>query len=206
MNARTMRSRSITRARRAFVATITRARGAFVATIALATAAACSGDKPPANTPSADMAASSSLGGAVNAAATAAPSPVNVPGGPCYLREIWDECGLIKRLENSGYVPKVAGRDAGSLARSFNAPFVDLALGRGKLRAFIYANAALADADYAKADTAGQGECPPPRTAKYGGTLLHSANMIAILEADNENTCVRIGDLVNAGLPKLERK
>ncbi len=177
-----------------------------IASITLATLVACGGDKSRADAPPAS-AASSSVAGAVNAAATAeATSPPNVPGGPCYLREVWDECGLIKRLENTGYVPKVAGRDAGSLGTTFSAPFVELTLGRGKLRAFIYPTVAAAAADLAKADTAKQGECPPPRTAKYGGTLLHSANMIVFLEADNENTCVRIGDLVNAGLPKIERK
>ena len=195
MNARSRRSGSVVSPRIA-----------RTACVALALLAACAGDKPRANESSAVAAQTPSVAGAVDAAATADASPANVPGGPCYLREVWDECGLIKRLENTGYVPKVAGRDAGALAKSFSAPFVELALGRGTLRAFIYANVAAAAADLAKADSTGQDECPPPRTAKYGGTLLHSANMIAILVADNDNTCVRIGDLVNAGLPKLERK
>ncbi|MBI3790314.1 MAG: hypothetical protein HY275_05495 [Gemmatimonadetes bacterium] len=136
----------------------------------------------------------------------AAASPPNVPGGPCYLREVWDECGLIKRLESSGYVPKVESRDAGALKQHFTAPFVALTLGRGKLLAFIYPTVAAAQAEFAKADTAKQSVCPPLPNARYGGTLLHSANLIAVLQADNDNTCVRIGDLVSAGLPKLERR
>ena len=177
-------------------------------TLALLSLVACGGEKPKAVTNEAGR-------GAADSAAARAPSssepgavtsPPKAPGGPCYLREVWDECGLIKRLENSGYVPKVAGRDAGSLAKTFTAPYVELTLGRGTLRAFIYATPQAAAAELAKADTVGQGVCPPARTAKYGGTLLHSANMIALLQADNDNTCVRIGDLVTAGLPKLERK
>ncbi len=178
-----------------------------LATLTLLALAACGGEKPkatPGDASGTNPALAASVAAAADAGATA--SAPNVPGGPCYLREVWDECGLIKRLENSGYVPKVAGRDAGALAKTFTAPFVELTLGRGTLRAFIYATPAAAAAELAKADTVGQGVCPPARTATYGGTLLHSANMIAILQADNDNTCVRIGDLVTAGLPKLERK
>ncbi len=179
------------------------------ATLLLVWLAGCGGEK--GRTP--DQAAASSTGAVATPAGTTPPvavgdaaSPPNLPGGPCYLREVWDECGLIKRLENTGYVPKVDGREAGALGTVFHAPYVKLTLGRGTLHAFIYPTAAAATADLAKADTVGQSVCPPARTARYGGSLLHSANLIAFLEADNENTCVRIGDLVTAGLPKLERR
>lgn len=168
------------------------------AVIACALLAACRAD--------ARSTGASAAAGAAGATAASSPSAPNVAGGPCYLREVWDECGLIKRLENSGYVPKVKGRDPASVLKPFTAPYLEITLGRGKLHAFIYPTAQGAAAELARADTAGQGVCPPPRTATYGGTLLHSANLIAFLEADNDNTCARITDLVLAGLPKLERK
>lgn len=162
--------------------------------------AACGGDakETPAAAPSAGSAA-------VASTAPAAVPNVNVPGGPCYLRELWDECTLIKRLESQGYVPKVDGRKAGKLAAMFTAPYVELLLGRGRLRAFLYATEAAARADLARADTVGQATCPAPPNAKYGATLLHSGNLIALLEAGNDNTCIRVGDLIRAGLPTYQK-
>lgn len=176
---------------------MTRAYGVVIACTVLA---ACRADVG-----SADARAAAATGAAGSNAASSASAP-NLPGSPCYLREVWDECGLIKRLENSGYVPKVAGRDPARVFKPFTAPYLEITLGRGKLHAFIYPTAQGAAAELARADTAGQGICPPPRTVTYRGTLLHSANLIAFLEADNDNTCARISDLVLAGLPKLERK
>ena len=176
---------------------------ALVAAAALSAAVvqvACGSDKK--------QAPAAAPGGAAAAATSgpaAAPS-VNVPGGPCYLRELWDECTLIKRLESQGYVPKVDGRNAGKLATAFTAPSVELLLGRGRLRAFLYASEAAATADLARADTVGQSACPAPPNAKYAATLLHSGNLIALLEAGNDNTCIRVGDLIRAGLPKYERR
>lgn len=162
--------------------------------------AACGGDAKKTT------AAAPSGAGAAVASAPAAVPDVNVPGGPCYLRELWDECTLIKRLESQGYVPKVDGHNAGKLAAVFTAPVVELLLGRGRLRAFIYPTAAAATADLARADTVGQAACPAPPTAKYGATLLHSGNLVALLEAGNDNTCIRVGDLIRAGLPKYQKK
>ena len=175
---------------------------------------ACGGDSRPTNT-----AAGGSSAPAVGAAASpGAPAPAvrggvatpaapnGAAGSPCYLRELWDECTLLKRLELQGYVPKVDGRDAGTLGKTFHAPYVDVRLGRGRLKAFIYPTIAAATADLARADTVGQSACPPPSNSRYGGALFHSGNIVTLLQAENDNTCVRIGDLIAAGLPKLQPK
>jgi hypothetical protein len=185
---------------------MTRAHLACCLVVALA---ACGGDAPkpaPAATPGAPSATATGVPAAPSGAAATTPAAASPAGTPCYLAEAWDECGLIKRLENAGTVPRIEGRDPKALGATFHAPFVSIAIGRGRLKAFIYPSAAAAQADLAKADTAKQGTCPPLPNARYGGALLHSANLVALLEADNENTCVRITDLVTAGLPRLERR
>ncbi|MBI2796743.1 MAG: hypothetical protein HYX65_08575 [Gemmatimonadetes bacterium] len=142
-----------------------------------------------------------------NATPVAAPPAGSMATGtvPCTVGALWDECAVIKRIEQQGLVPRL-DTTTNVRAAGFSIAGRRVMLGRGELVFFLYADTLQRAHDTAALDTltvAPRGQSGAWSTTP---TLVVSRNVAVVLLSKETNVKIRITDAFTAGLPALERR
>lgn len=107
---------------------------------------------------------------------------------------------MIERLERAGLAPRV---DA---AASTEDPLTQrgtlIRVGRAELEIYVYADPAARERDQARLDARKYLAGDAPIGAVTQPTLIHSANLIAVLHSRNEHQRERVFDAIMAGPPQ----
>lgn len=167
------------------------------ALLALAVVAACSEKKP-----------QPPWGSEVLKLPAVAVTPAGAAGSiatgtaPCTLGALWDECVVIKRLEQQGLVPRL---DTAShvTVDGFSVPGRSVKLGRGEIVFFLYPDSAQRVRDTAALDTLTAAPRGSSGSWNQPPTLVVSRNVAVVLLSRETNVRIRVTDAFTAGLPAL---
>lgn len=121
---------------------------------------------------------------------------------PCTLGALWDECVVIKRLEQQGLVPRL---DTAShvTVDGFSVPGRSVKLGRGEIVFFLYPDSARRVRDTAALDTLTAAPRGSRGSWSQPPTLVVSRNVAVVLLSRETNVRIRVTDAFTAGLPAL---
>jgi hypothetical protein len=174
--------------------TIMTAQRALSFLVLLAVLTGCSRDR-------ASSSDSTSAPAVAPAPAAVAPSqnPVASPN-PCEHTGLWAECSIERRLRQSGFVVKKL--DENPERSGFSIRPIVFSLGSSRLEVFIYDNETLLASDFASLDTLIV--APKGTTASWPSTptLIHSANLAAVLMTQNQRQAERVMLAITAGPPQ----
>jgi hypothetical protein len=122
------------------------------------------------------------------------------PRVACPATGNWSECAVFERLDRAGLAPR---RDSAAVTEPpLTARGVLLRVGASRLELFFYPDAKTRAADEAKLDRAKYVDYAAPLTIRQEPTLIHSANLIAILLSPNDHLRERVADAITAGPPQ----
>ena len=124
---------------------------------------------------------------------------------PCTLVERWDECTVIKRLEQQGLVPRLDTASHVTVA-GFSVPGRAVKLGRGEIVFFLYADSAQRVRDTARLDTLTAAPRGTSGTWSQPPTLVVSRNVAVVLLSRETNVRIRVTDAFTAGLPAIDTR
>lgn len=107
---------------------------------------------------------------------------------------------MVERLERAGLAPRVDSSrateppltPAGTLVR----------IGASELELYIYPDAPSREREEAKLDRSKYLDYTAPVSMRPQPTLIHSANLIAILHSRNDHQRERVADAITAGPPQ----
>jgi hypothetical protein len=135
------------------------------------------------------------------APAAVSTTPASVAGaGSCPATGLWSECAVLGRLDRAGLAPR---RDSAATTEAPLAPAGTLVhIGRFQLELYVYPDAAARERDQSKLDRSKYLAYDAPIGMNPQPTLIHSANMIAILHSRNEHQRERVTDAIVAGPPQ----
>ena len=162
---------------------------------------------------SASSASSTAVAASGASSAAAAGTPASVPGAvpagsiatgtaPCTVGALWDECAVIKRIEQQGLVPRL---DTTSRVRAagFSIAGRKVLLGRGELVFFLYADTLQRSRDTARLDTLTAAPRGSSGHWSTTPTLVVSRNVAVVVLTKETNVRIRVTDAFTAGLPSL---
>lgn len=137
--------------------------------------------------------------------ARALPPVGMTPAGPpakdaCPADGRWAACSLLKRLDEAGLAPQ---RDSSPVTLPPLSPSgVHVTVGGSELDLFFYPDSAARARDEAKLDRKQYIAYDAPQTIRAEPTLIHSANVIAILHSRRDQQRERVSDAITAGPPQ----
>jgi len=112
----------------------------------------------------------------------------------------WSECAVFERLDRAGLAPR---RDSSSASEPPLAPRGTLLrIGNSELELYIYSDAKTRELEEGKLDRSKYVDYAAPVTMQPLPTLIHSANLIAILHSRNDHQRERVADALTAGPPQ----
>jgi hypothetical protein len=136
---------------------------------------------------------------AAPAAVSATPSSV-AGTGSCPATGLWSECAVLERLDRAGLAPR---RDSAATTEAPLAPAGTLVhVGRFQMELYVYPDAAARERDQSKLDRSKYLAYDAPIGMNAQPTLIHSANLIAILHSRNDHQRERVTDAIVAGPPQ----
>lgn len=148
---------------------------------------------------------SCSRGGAPSdSARAAAPAAAVVPssGGSssCPADGRWAECSILERLDRAGLAPR---RDSGLVHEApLSQSGFRVRVGSADLDLYLYSDSATRAQDEAKLDRKKYIAYDAPQTMLAEPTLIHSANLLAILHSRRDQQRERVSDAITAGPPQ----
>jgi len=121
-------------------------------------------------------------------------------GSPCEHTGLWAPCSLERRLKQSGFVLKKL--DENPQRAGFKVKPVVYSLGSSRLEVFIYDDEKSLLGDLQAMDTVAV--APAGSTASWPSTptLIHSANLAAVLLSRNSRQAERVVLAITAGPPQ----
>lgn len=118
----------------------------------------------------------------------------------CPPTGLWSDCAVFQRLDRAGLAPR---RDSSPATEPpLTVTGVAMRIGNSDLELYMYPDAAARERDEAKLDRAKYVAYDAPVTMQAQPTLIHSANLIAILHSRNDHQRERVADALTAGPPK----
>jgi hypothetical protein len=121
-------------------------------------------------------------------------------GSSCLATGLWSECAVFERLDRAGLAPR---RDSAVVSEPpLTARGVLLRVGASELELYFYPDAKSREAEEAKLDRTKYVDYAAPLTIRHEPTLIHSANLIAILHSPNDHQRERVADAITAGPPQ----
>ena len=177
----------------------------LAALLVLAAGCGGSGDRPADATRAAGApAAAGTIAGAPAGAPAPSPLDPRVEGdsATCPKDGRWRQCGVADRLRHAGLVPQ---REPGVARLPFlSVPGAVWTVDRAEVRAFVYADDALARREGLALDPFTAAPRGQPYAWPRRATLVRSANLIAVLLAENERQIERVQLALEAGPPPPE--
>ena len=121
--------------------------------------------------------------------------------GNCPHDGRWRLCSVADRLDKAGLAPIADTTGPGERLPFFSVPGQHFRLGRGELRAYVYADSATLARDVAGLDTVRV----VPRNGSYTWpappTLIQTGNLLAVLLTANEHQIERVQLALGGGAP-----
>lgn len=140
------------------------------------------------------------VGGSAEAVRSPQPSVASPTGAACPATGLWSECAVFQRLDRAGLAPR---RDSVAASESpLTPPGVQLRVGNSELELYIYPDAGAREREEARLDRAKYVDYAAPLSMQPLPTLIHSANLIAILHSRNDHQRERVADAITAGPPQ----
>ena len=165
-------------------------------TVGAACLLACGGRSDASRTPSGgDATPSASLSGGRPAAA---PTP---DASHCPHDGRWRLCSVAVRLDKAGLAPVADTAGPGERVPFFSVPGRRFRLGRGELRAYVYADSAALARDVAAIDTVRVAPRNGTFTWPAPATLIQTGNLLAVLLTANEHQIERVQLALGGGAP-----
>jgi hypothetical protein len=122
------------------------------------------------------------------------------PRAACPATGNWSECAIYERLDRAGLAPR---RDSAAVTEPpLTVRGVLLRVGASQLELYFYPDAKAREAEEAKLDRTKYVDYAAPLTIRQEPTLIHSANLIAILHSPNDHQRERVADAITAGPPQ----
>ena len=132
---------------------------------------------------------------------TAATTPAAAAGpSACPATGMWAACQVVTRLDQSGLAPRVDPAGADEPLITPRGTLVHL--GPSDLEVYIYIDVAAREKEEARLDKTKYVAFDAPITLKREATVIHSANLLAILHSTNEHQRERVSDAITAGPPQ----
>ena len=144
-----------------------------------------------------------SAAGTERAPLPAAADPAAVKGA-CPATGDWSACAVVERLDRAGLAPRI---DSSSTAEEppLTARGTLVHVGRSELELYVYPDVAARERDERRLDIQKYLAADAPIGMTAQPTLLHSANLIAILHSRNDHQRERVADAIGAGPPQPAR-
>jgi hypothetical protein len=120
----------------------------------------------------------------------------------CPATGLWSECAVFERLDRAGLVPRRDSTAAAVTEEPLGARGVLLRVGTAELELYFYSDAAARASDEAKLDRTKYVEYAAPLSISSQATLIHTANLLAVLHSRNDHLRERVGDALTAGPPQ----
>ena len=131
-------------------------------------------------------------------AAAVSSSPAAKP--PCPPTGKWAACSVIDRLDRAGLAPIV---DSAAVDEPPLTPKgVQIAVGKGVLEVYVYPDVKAREREQGKLDKTKYVSFDAALTMEVQPTLIHNANLIAILHSRNDHLRERVADAITAGPPQ----
>ncbi|HEU4995027.1 MAG TPA: hypothetical protein VFT29_09405 [Gemmatimonadaceae bacterium] len=139
------------------------------------------------------------VGGSAQVVATPPAQAVNTSQA-CPATGLWSECAVFQRLDRAGLAPR---RDSATVSEPpLTPPGLLLRVGNSELELYIYPDAGTREREEARLDRAKYVDYAAPLSMQPLPTLIHSANLIAILHSRNDHQRERVADAITAGPPQ----
>lgn len=107
---------------------------------------------------------------------------------------------MVERLDRAGLAPRI---DSASVSESPLTPRGTLLrVGNSELELYVYPDTPARERDQAKLDRGRYLASDAPISMRVQPTLIHSANLIAILHSRNDHQRERVADAITAGPPQ----
>ena len=127
------------------------------------------------------------------------PQPV-ATGASCPATGLWSDCAVFQRLDRAGLAPR---RDSTVVTEPpLTIRGVLLRVGASELELFFDPDAKSREAEEATLDRTKYVDYAASLTIRQEPTLIHSANLIAILHSPNDHQRERVADAITAGPPQ----
>lgn len=134
------------------------------------------------------------------AAPGAAVAPPSAESNACPADGHWAECSIMERLDRAGLAPH---RDSGLVHEApLSRSGFRVKVGSADLDLYIYPDSAARAQDEAKLDGKKYIAYDAPQTMLAEPTLIHSANLLAILHSRRDQQRERVSDAITAGPPQ----
>jgi hypothetical protein len=141
--------------------------------------------------------------GAADAGTTRAGPSSRVAAQPkvtCPATGKWSECAVLERLDRAGLAPR---RDSAAVTElPLTVRGILLHVGASELELYFYPDVKSREGEEAKLDRTKYVDYAAPLTIHKEPTLIHSANLIAILHSPNDHQRERVADAITAGPPQ----
>jgi hypothetical protein len=122
------------------------------------------------------------------------------PAVACPATGNWSECAIFERLDRAGLAPR---RDSAAVTEPpLTNRGVLLRIGASELELYFYPNTKSREGEEAKLDRTKYVDYAAPLTIRHEPTLIHSANLLAILHSSNDHQRERVADAITAGPPQ----
>jgi hypothetical protein len=133
---------------------------------------------------------------------TAETSAALSPGGnaSCPATGLWSVCAVTERIERAGLAPRVDS--LGATEPPLTPRGTLLKIGRSELELYVYTDVAAREREQRTLDREKYLAAESPVGIKSQPTLIHSANLIAILHSRNDHQRERVSDAISAGPPQ----
>jgi hypothetical protein len=118
----------------------------------------------------------------------------------CPATGSWSRCAVVERLERAGLAPRVDS--SGMTEPPLTPPGVLVRVGASELELYIYPDAGSREREEATLDRSKYLDYAAPVSMNARPTLIHSANLIAILHSRNDHQRERVADAITAGPPQ----
>ena len=112
---------------------------------------------------------------------------------------------MFQSLDRAGLAPRRDSATGPIRVEPLGVPGERLLLGSSELEVFIYADGAARERDEARLDRSRYIDPAAEPTLRGEATLIHSANLLAILRSRNDHQRERVADALTAGPPQGAR-
>ena len=120
-------------------------------------------------------------------------------GAPCPATGVWAPCNVFDRLDRAGLAPR---HDTTTVALPPLSPRgSQLLVGNAKLQLYVYPDVRTREREQGLLDKTKYVSFDAP-TMQSQPTLIHNANLIAILFSRNDHLRERVSDAITAGPPQ----
>ena len=120
----------------------------------------------------------------------------------CPATGLWADCSVFQRIDRAGLAPRRDSSGGSVTEPPLTATGTLLHLSNAELEIYLYPDVGARERDEAKLERSRYLDYEAPVSMQTLPTLIHSANLIAILHSRNDHQRERVADALTAGPPQ----